>query len=247
MRCPIGTAPLYGRCKQLVSKINGLIINVQYYLDVIWSKFGDVTDYGSSIYTHFMKLLDLNKGCYVCQKILDVTEGNESASDLVLVISIEFEEKCNYSLALTKLSDVRGKVFDVYADGLSLLMLLVRSDEQPTPLISGPSLQTIFHHKPHRCNPDYALLFEDMICPWLELNYTELELIPEAKNKEKLIFASFFWSSLTQQNLPRVSVCLKKYITMLSLNCAVPSDGKMTLKVLPAILFVLTVNQISCH
>ena len=245
MLCPIGTAPFYGRCKQLVSKIYGLVINVQYYLDVIWNPDGLFTDYAVHIYTQFMELVDLDPDCDVCQKVIDMTKADESESDLILVVTVEFTAKCDYGLALTQLASVRGKMIEVHLNGVPVLALLVRSDEQPITKINQGSSQTIYFYN-SKCEPDHALLFEDMLCPRLELNYTDIELFPETKLREKDIFSSFFGRNKTQANVSRVSVCLETYFSAMSFNRAERSDGKMTQLMLLAGLIVFSAGKISC-
>ena len=227
----------------MVSRINGLVISVQYYLDVIWNPDGLFTDYVYYISTQFLELLDLSSGCNVCRKMIDMTEGNKSASDLILVIAAEFSAKCDYGLALTQLVNIRGKTIEVHIDGKAALTILVRSDKQPIPFLLQGSFQTLFMDS--SCFPDYTLLFEEMICPRLELNYTELELFSNTKHREKDIFASFFRNSETQENITRVSVCLETYLAAMSLNRANLSDRKTTLPMLQAELIFLTVSKIS--
>ncbi|MEW8546852.1 MAG: hypothetical protein AB2693_25335, partial [Candidatus Thiodiazotropha sp.] len=240
--CPIGTAPFYGRCKQLVSTINGLKISVQYYLDVIWNPDGLFTDYAYYIFERFLELVNLNPDCDICRKMIDMTKGKESESELILVIALNFTTKCDYNLALRQLSNMRGKVIEVRVNGASVLTLLVRSDEQPTSDIRQGSLRTIFFPRSMRCSADYTLFFEEMICPHVELQYTELELLSQAKTREKDIFASFFKGSWPQQTVSKVHVCLETYISVMSLNCALPTEGKMTLQILPAVLYVFIVK-----
>ena len=221
-----------------------MVINVQYYLDVIWNPDGLFTDYAVYIYTKFMELVDLDSDCDVCRKMIDITKGNESASELILVVTVEITAKCDYGLALTQLASIRGKEIEVHENGVAVLALLVRSDEQPMIKISQGSFQTIYFESSN-CDPDYALLFEDMICPRLELSYTELELFPETKLREKDIFSSFFGSNKTQENVSRVSVCLETYFSAMSFNRAEPSDGKMTQLMLLVDLIVLSAGNIS--
>ena len=225
----------------MVSKINGLIISVQYYLDVIWNPDGLITDYGTYISTQFLELLDLNSDCSICRKMIEMTGGNESA--LIFVVTVKFNAKCDYGLALTQLVNIRGKEIEVHINGLAVLTLLVRSDEQPISKIIHPSFQTIYFDS--SCKPDHALLFDDMICPRLELSFTELELFPETKLREKDIFASFFMSNEIQENVSRVSVCLETYFSAMSLNRAKLSDCKITLLILHAEIIFLTVSRIS--
>ena len=245
MFCPIGTAPFYGGCKQLVLKINGLFISVQYYLDVIWNPDGLITDYVNHVSTQFLELLDLNTDCIICRKMIEMTGGNESASALIFVVTVKFNAKCDYGLALTQLVNIRGKEIEVHINGLAVLTLLVRSDEQPKSIIIHQSLQTIYFES--SCTPAYALLFEEMICPRLELKSTELELFSETKLREKDIFASFFRRSGIQENVSRVYVCLETYFSAMSLSRAKLSDCKVTLLILQTELILLTISKlVSC-
>ena len=228
----------------MVSKINGLVISVQYYLDVIWNPDGLITDYSNYISTQFLELLDLNSDCTICQKIIETTGGNKLASALIFVVTVKFNAKCDYGLALTQLVNIRGKEIEVHINGLAVLTLLVRSEEQPISKIIHKSSQTIYFDS--SCTPDYALLFEDMICPRLELNHTELELFSELKLKEKAIFASFFRNSEIQENVSRVSVCLETYFSAMSLNRANLFDCKITLLILKAELMFIIESKLSC-
>ena len=244
MLCPIGTAPFYGGCKQIVSNINGLSVSVQYYLDVIWNPDGLFINYISYIFTQFIELVDqtVSSDCNVCRKMIDIAERNESASELIGVVGVEINAKCDYGLALTQLVSIRGKEIDVHINGLTVLTLLVRSDEQPVSKIRHGIIQKGDSVK---CKPNYmyALLFEDIKCPRLELHYTELELFSKTKTREKDIFASFFRSSEKQKDVSKVSVCLETYFSEMSLNRAQLSDCKSNVLILHAELIYLTLSK----
>ena len=250
MWCPFGTTPVYGRCKQLVSKLNNFVVSVQVYLDVIWNQtslftFNEHETISSVIYERFLELADLNSKCEICRKIIDVPENSGSDLRLVLVITFEFKPDCEYGLVLAKVADTRGKKIEIHINRTAVLTLLVRSDEQPPTVYTSERIQIVPFYKTYfPCHVDFRLLFDDITCPRIELNYAEIELFSQSQNKEKDIFASFFIGSGTEQNMTRVPVCLDTYISAMSFNCATLSYGKWSVQILLVQFFILAVIKI---
>ena len=242
--CPIGTAPFYGRCKQLVSKIYGPVIRVRYYLDVIQNQTSLFTDLeigsiGEAVFSNFIELLDLNSNCKHCRKNIDIAENN-SSSDFILTVTLEVKQGCHYDLVLKKLIDMRDKVVKAVFNRTTILTLSVRSDKQPS--TSGP--EPIFERNLDSCWVVYTLSFEDMTCPRIDLNYAELETFSHSDKKGKDAFASFFRGNGTEKSVTRVPVCLDTYISVMSkINSALPTYGKMTIQFLPALLYLLTIKS----
>ena len=73
MLCPFGTASVYVRCKQLVTKIERFILSIEVYLENIWNETNlfpqnDSDTIGEEICAQFMETLALSSGCRICQK-----------------------------------------------------------------------------------------------------------------------------------------------------------------------------------
>ena len=244
LMCPIGTAPFHGRCKQLVSKVTGLEIGIQYGLDMIRNQTSLFTDYGQDyiwqeIFTQFTKLLDLNSNCQFCNQRLETTEEN-STSDFIFEIIIKIKSGCDYGLLLTKLADMQDKAIEIVINSTTVLTILVRSNVQPSiiSLYDGP--QTIFSRFLDFCSSVYSLSFDDINCPRFEIHYKDLELLSSSDKKEREAFASFFMRNGTEKNDTRVFVCLDTYMSVMSQpNSAVDTVDKKTIPFLQTILFVL--------
>ena len=245
MWCPIGTAPIYGKCKQLVSKINGLAVDVEFYLDIIWNKtslttFHEHNTIWSLIYAQFVELADLNPNCEICRKRIYLAENSDP--DLILVVTFKFSSECEYGLALAQAADMRGKVIVTHINRTLTVTLFVRSDKQ------APKWQhshTVLSYNPNGCEANFMFSFDDITCPRIELIYAEKELFSPVKNKEKDIFASFFMASGEEQNVKRVSVCLDDYISAMSaVNCAPLYNGKFSVQTLLAELSVHAVIKL---
>lgn len=139
---------------------------------------------------------------------------------------------------------MRDKVIETHVNRTVTVTLLVRSDKQPP---KWQQLETVFYDpvvRPTTCVPYFTLSFDDITCPKIELIYTDTELFPPAKNKEKDIFASFFMGSGSEQNITRVTVCLDNYISAMSRNCALLSYRRKSIQMLLIQLFVLKVTRI---
>ena len=245
MWCPIGTAPFYGRCKQLVSKINGLAVDVGFYLDILWNQTSLFTFHGqdtiwSLIFAQFIEIAGLKLNCDICQKVIYLTESSEP--DLVLALTFKFNLQCEYGLALAKVADMRGKVIEIHINHTVTVTLFVRSDKiSPT----WQWLNMVFYDTtPAECIPHFTLSFEEITCPKIELINTDFELFPPAKSKERDIFTTFFMGSGSEQNVTRVSVCLDNYISAMTLNCAPLSYRKKSVQMLLIQLFVLAVIKV---
>ena len=209
--------------------MNGYVVNIQFYLDIVRNQTDLLTDHENDtiwnmIYAQFMELADLNSNCEVCQKMIDLAEN--STSTLVLVITFKFNPECDYSLALAKVAYMRGKLIEIHNNGAVVLTLFVQSDKQPYKVYKQQSLQTVMHHNPSNCVPSSTLPFDDITCPHVMLNHTEIELLSHTENTKKEIFAAFFMGNGTEQNVARVSVCLDNYISSMSVNQVQPSFDK---------------------
>ena len=201
--------------------------------DTIWSL----------VFAKFIELADLKSNCEICQKIIYLTGSSEP--DLVLAFTFRFNLQCEYGLALAKVADMRGKVIQTHINHTVTVTLFVRSDKQPP---TWQRLNIVFYDtdtSPAKCISDFTLSFEEITCPKIELIYTDIELFPPAKNKEKDIFATFFVGSGSEQNVTRVSVCLDNYISAMTLNCAPLSYRKKSVQMLLIQLFVLAVISVS--
>ena len=242
--CPIGTAPFHGRCKQLVSKVTGLIIGVQYYLDMIRNQTHLFTDYGQDyiwqeLFTRLTELVDVNSNCRLCQKRLDSTEEN-STSDFIFIVIIKIKSGCDYGLLLTKLADMQDKAIEIVINSTTVLTILVRSGVQPSTLSMHAGPQTIFSRYSDYCTAAYLLSFDDINCPRFEIHYKELEILSPSDKKEREAFASFFIRNGTEKNVTRVFVCLDTYMSVMSQpNNAMDTVDKKTMPFLQTILFVL--------
>ncbi|MEW8547665.1 MAG: hypothetical protein AB2693_29505 [Candidatus Thiodiazotropha sp.] len=103
--------------------MNGFVVNVQFYLDIIWNQtLYDYNTIWGQIYEQFIELADLNLNCKVCQKIIDKAEN--SISELVLVITFEFNAKCDYGSPLAKVADMRGKMIKIHINGSVVLTIM---------------------------------------------------------------------------------------------------------------------------
>ena len=212
-----------------------------YCLDTIRNSASPITDYGNDvigklIYLQFLKVLNLTAGCNVCQiQIHDHTEGIKSISLLSFVVVVQFTTECDYALAFAKLSNMRGKAIEINVNGTTVLMVSVRSDNYTFPMGIYPKIFEQNFKKGGR--PVTVSLEDGMICPRVELTYTDLELFSHSDIKRRIAFASFFGGSGAKETVARVSMCLDTYtLAMSQINRAAPSNGRMTLYVLTAVL-----------
>lgn len=250
MLCPFGKAAFNGRCKQMVSEINGLLIRVEYCLDIIRHSASPLTNYGndvigSVIYLNFLKLLNLTATCEVRRiQIHDRTEGIESLSVLSFAVNVKFTTECDYSLAFAKLSNMRGEVIEIEINGTAVLMVSVRSDNHIFPMGTYPKIFDLYFKKG---GLPVTISLDDMNCQRVELKYTDLQLFSHSDIKKRSTFASFFLVSTAEETVTRVSVCLDKYtFAMSQINRAAPSHGRMTLHVLQALLSGFALLKESC-
>lgn len=248
MLCPFGTAAFYGRCKQLVSKINGLHIKVDYHLDIIWNATRYFSNYGNGAVwketsLQLLMLLNINSICEISYiLIVNYTEGSTSTPIIGFVIVLELTTECDYGMTFTKLSDMHGKVIEINVDGTAMLKLLVQADKQNYP---KHGYHILFEHIFKPGEQAITVSLDDMSCPRVELNYLDLELLSYTDIKKRTAFASFFLGSTAEQTDARVVTCLDKYIFVMSqISRAAPSAGKITLQMLPAILSMFTLLKV---
>lgn len=224
--CPLGRAPLLGRCEPILSNIGSLFLRIPFYLEIIWPQanletLNNESTIGEYVHWQFFQYIGLeNISCGVSRSFVKVANEITSPAGYLVQYEIETTSNCQPNFIQQQASRVFGKMIKVNISG-DVLVLLVHpgqwNEEDST------QMRRIYYYIGMASlsrSEIFVTLNAEMFCPKIELSISYVEIFSAAQEKEKRIFLSFFENADMKNDSDTIYVCQEHYFAVMSLTNA---------------------------
>lgn len=224
--CPLGRAPLLGRCEPILSNFGSLCILIPYYLEILWPKTNlEILNDESTIgeYVHWQLLQHIgweNISCGVSRAFVYVANETASPAGYHVQYEIVTTSNCQPDFIQQQASGVFDKMITVNVSG-DVFVILVHPGNwhgEDTTL-----MRRIYNYK-DTARISYCEIFvtpnAEMFCPKIELNLSYVEIFSAVQEKAKRLFLSFFENADIKNESDTLYVCQEHYFAVMALTNA---------------------------
>ena len=212
--CPFGKEPIYGRCEEYFSLIDGMALSINYNITIIWnlssisaSNINDFDNYefGQKLNSKFKNVIGLNrKKCYLCKTVLS-TNDLEILESTTLQYSLVSSTTpgCSLETLYKNSFSARNRNIRVDMGGSAFLTAKLAFDKRSFNEI-GATRKTVFIYE----RRDICLavhVIRDKYCPAIQVKYSEIKTLGNTSRMAE----NLDYKASTDDDL--VTVCLDDY------------------------------------
>ena len=249
LKCPFGTEPYFGQCKEFLTQSDGIAIQVHYNLEILWNSSNltvedfnayNETSLGLKVFAKVQQLIGSSKRvCYPCSvNVLKYSDDIAETSKIQYHFLASTNTACQLGDLYKRLINVLNKEFTINTERSQFLTLRVTLDKRANDEVLSTMHKVIYYEKKQTCLPAYIVKDENY-CPEIELLYIEIESLVKTGRMAK----TFEYDDEAIHENKTVYVCLDDVNFDMSPDHSAAERMNIQLSVTLAILSILRFLQ----